>query len=133
MREDGYEVVYLPVFHDGALLAIGDLHAAMGDGEAAGCGIEISGCVTLKIDVMKDKAFPTPMIEADGKIITVASAASLDEAADKSVGMMLDYMMNHCSFSSDLAWKCLSAMGEVKICQFANKIKTVRCEMTKHI
>ncbi|MDO4594396.1 MAG: acetamidase/formamidase family protein, partial [Tissierellia bacterium] len=32
--------LFLPVNVDGALLAMGDLHAAMGDGEIGGCGIE---------------------------------------------------------------------------------------------
>ncbi|MCL2774476.1 MAG: acetamidase/formamidase family protein, partial [Oscillospiraceae bacterium] len=32
--------VYLPVFVDGALLGIGDIHAVMGDGEVFGQGVE---------------------------------------------------------------------------------------------
>ena len=32
--------VHLPVKHEGALLAIGDMHASMGDGEICGTGIE---------------------------------------------------------------------------------------------
>ena len=36
-------VVYLPIAHEGALFAAGDLHAAMGDGEICGTGVEVSG------------------------------------------------------------------------------------------
>lgn len=35
--------VYLPVFVSGANLALGDLHACMGDGELSGTGIETAG------------------------------------------------------------------------------------------
>ncbi len=40
-------VLYLPVAHEGALFAAGDLHAAMGDGEICGTGVEVSGAITL--------------------------------------------------------------------------------------
>lgn len=121
--------VFLPVFHEGALLSIGDLHASMGDGEAAGCGIEIAGTVTVQIEIVQDDKFPVPMVISDDKIGMVASAPNLDEAAKKSSEMLLEYMIKNCKIDSDIAWKLLAATGNVHICQFANKIKTVRCEM----
>ncbi len=39
----------LPVFAEGALLGLGDFHAAMGDGEIGVSGIEISGRFLYKI------------------------------------------------------------------------------------
>ena len=45
--------LYLPVQVDGALLAAGDLHAAMGDGEVAVTGVEVAGAVTLQIGVRR--------------------------------------------------------------------------------
>lgn len=47
-------VLYLPVNVEGALLAVGDLHAAMGDGEVVICGVETSGEVIVQTDVIKD-------------------------------------------------------------------------------
>ena len=41
-------VLYLPVNVPGALLAMGDLHAIMGDGECGNCGVEIGGRVTVR-------------------------------------------------------------------------------------
>ena len=38
----------LPVSVPGALLSIGDLHFAQGDGEVCGTGIEVAGAVTLR-------------------------------------------------------------------------------------
>ena len=43
--------VYLPVNTEGALLAMGDLHAVMGDGEVGVCGVETAGRVTVKVTV----------------------------------------------------------------------------------
>ena len=59
--------LYLPVNVEGALLALGDLHAAMADGEMNGTGIEISGKVKIKVTLLKDYKFGTPMIESDDK------------------------------------------------------------------
>ena len=36
-------ILYLPVFHDGAYFACGDVHACMGDGEIMVSGVEIGG------------------------------------------------------------------------------------------
>lgn len=45
--------VYLPVFVSGANLALGDLHACMGDGELSGTGIETAGRVCLQVKLSK--------------------------------------------------------------------------------
>ena len=47
-------VLYLPVNVPGALLAMGDLHALMADGEVLICGLEIPGEVEVKVDVVKN-------------------------------------------------------------------------------
>ena len=46
--------LYLPVCVEGALLAMGDLHACMGDGEVMGCGLEVAGEVTVRVEVVKE-------------------------------------------------------------------------------
>lgn len=45
--------IFLPVNHDGALLMLGDLHAAQGHGEIIGGGVETSGRVDCTIRLMK--------------------------------------------------------------------------------
>ncbi len=44
--------VYLPVFHDGALLFMGDGHAAQGDGELTGDALETSMEFEFTVDVI---------------------------------------------------------------------------------
>ena len=56
-------VLYLPVAHEGALFAAGDLHAAMGDGEICGTGVEVSGAITLRLDVRSDLRIEEPVLE----------------------------------------------------------------------
>lgn len=55
----------LPVGVDGALLSLGDAHAAMGDGEVCGTGVETDATVRLRVDVRRGAAPDTPIIETD--------------------------------------------------------------------
>ncbi len=46
--------VYFPVFVEGALLSMGDMHMSQGDGEVSFCGaIEMSGFLDLRCSVIK--------------------------------------------------------------------------------
>jgi len=45
--------LYFPVFHEGAIFSLGDVHAAMGDGEVMVSGVEISAEVKVRLSVIK--------------------------------------------------------------------------------
>ncbi len=75
-------MLYLPVFAPGALLAAGDLHAAMGDGEICGTGVEVAGAITLRLDVRRDLRIANPLVRTAEVVATIASAETLDAAAD---------------------------------------------------
>jgi formamidase len=47
----------LPVHVRGALLSLGDVHYAQGDGESNGTGLEIAAAVTLRVGVVKNPSF----------------------------------------------------------------------------
>jgi amidase len=47
--------LWLPVNVPGALFGLGDLHAAMGDGEVSVCGLEIPGEVLVELTVVKNR------------------------------------------------------------------------------
>ena len=57
--------VYFPVRVPGALLAMGDLHATMGDGEVCETGIEIAGEVLVRVRVIKDFKLNWPVTETE--------------------------------------------------------------------
>ncbi|MDR0920122.1 MAG: acetamidase/formamidase family protein [Oscillospiraceae bacterium] len=66
--------LYLVAQVKGGMLALGDVHAAMSEGETLGTGVEIGSMVTLKIDVIKKKPyFNNPLIETDEYFIIVDS------------------------------------------------------------
>lgn len=63
--------VYLPVFVPGALLMIGDGHAAQGDGELTGDALETSLEVEFTVSVIPGKFLINPRVENDEYIMAV--------------------------------------------------------------
>jgi acetamidase/formamidase len=64
----------LPVGVDGALLSLGDAHAAMGDGEVCGTGIETDAEVRLRVDIRAGAAPRTPIVETHSRTQRVGAA-----------------------------------------------------------
>lgn len=125
-------VLYLPVFVEGGLLAAGDLHAIMGDGEVGNCGVEIGGKVVLTVDVVRrEEAFPWPVIENDTQWITVAYGESLEEASKKAVGQMFGFLTRKFGLGDVDAGMLMDMVGDLRICQIVNPYKTVRMEFPK--
>ena len=92
--------LFLPVNVSGALLVLGDLHAAMGDGEVGSAGLEVNGAVTLRVGLVKQPTMPLPLVDTGEVVATISSAPDLDEAARQAVTAMVR-LACHC----DGAWR----------------------------
>lgn len=73
-------VIYLPVQVPGALLSVGDLHAAMGIGEPTAVSLEAAGQATVRITVEKELALKFARVRAGNETICVATADTFDRA-----------------------------------------------------
>jgi len=85
--------VYLPVAQPGALLYIGDGHAAQGDGELNGNALETSMDVEFTVDVIASKPLMTPRVESLTHIMTVGLGGTLEDAlraATSGLGQWLE-------------------------------------------
>lgn len=122
-------VLYLPVNVPGALLSMGDIHAVMGDGEIVVCGIEISGEITVKVNVIKNASLPLPMLVEGGSVMTIASAETLDEAAKMATINMHKFLCDELNMNVDEAGMLLSALGDLRICQVVDPLMTSRMEL----
>ncbi|MCH6264719.1 acetamidase/formamidase family protein [Neobacillus citreus] len=125
--------LYLPVNVPGALLSMGDLHAVMADGEIVICGLEIPGEVTVKVDVLKGESYPLPMLVSEEKLITIASAETLDEAAQQATINMHQFLVQQLEFDTDEAGMLLSLVGDLRICQIVDPLMTARMELPQWI
>jgi acetamidase/formamidase len=76
--------IYLPVFHPGALLYLGDAHAVQGDGEPTGLGLETSAAFSFTVEVLKDKDIEGPRAENAQYRMASGIANSLPEALQQA-------------------------------------------------
>ena len=123
--------IMLPVNVPGALLALGDLHAIMADGEIGVSGLEVSGIVRVTVDLIKQKPYPLPMIENDDYIMTLASDEDLDKATDMAVANMVKYLTEFENVNEHDAVMLISLIADVRICQVVDPKKTIRVEFPK--
>jgi len=125
--------LYLPVNVEGALLAMGDMHAVMGDGEVGVCGVEIAGSITVRVSVCKECALPTPFLLTDDLAMTICSAKTADEAADAATLAMHSFLMGELGMDGHEAGMLLSAAGDLRVCQVVDPQKTMRMELPRCI
>lgn len=122
-------VVYLPVNTPGALLCIGDLHARMGDGEVASCGMECRGAAQVRVQVLKNTTLPTPALVNDTHFMTIQSAPTLDDASVMASRAMRDFLVEKCGLDAIAACMLLSLVGDLVVCQIVDPLMTVRMEL----
>lgn len=125
-------VLYLPVFHPGALLFVGDVHALMGDGEVCICGAETAAEVTLKVEVLK-RSYDAMLLIRDGKAMTVASAPTLEEAGSLAAKGMRRILERELGMELHESCRVLSLMGDLRICQVVDPLMTCRMEVPLEI
>jgi amidase len=111
--------IHLPVHVPGALLAIGDVHASMGDGEVSGTGIEIAGEVTVRVDLVPGAAPARPWIETAADWITTGRGPTLEDAVEMAVEELAQLLMTRFGLSRTEAFLLVSARGDVHIGQCA--------------
>lgn len=121
--------LYLPVNTPGALLAMGDLHARMGDGEVEVCGVEIAGAVTVRVTVVKNCGLPTPFLVNSEIAASIYSAKTLDDASVGATMAMHGFLMRELGMNAHEAGMLLSVAGNLRICQIVDPEKTCRMEL----
>ncbi len=114
--------LYLPVAVDGALLSLGDGHAAQGDGEVCGTAIETRALAKLRVSLDRDRHLPAPMLLTDPRsqrtgraFATTGIGPDLMAAARDAVGAMIAEIVRRTSLSEIDAYLLASVAGDLKI------------------
>ncbi|TDP14921.1 acetamidase/formamidase family protein [Halanaerobium congolense] len=123
--------LYFPVKVSGAMLAMGDLHAAMGDGEVVISGVEIAGEVTVKVDVIKGKEITDPMVERNDAFYTIASGPTLDAAAKKAADNMFTFLKQRLDLENNELAMLMSVICDLQVSQVVDPEKTARMRVDK--
>jgi acetamidase/formamidase len=115
----GY-TIYLPVNAPGALLYIGDGHAAQGDGEVAGTGIEVPLRVRLQVDVIKRKKIAWPRFENDTMLMAVGAYRPLDDALRIAFTELVGWMHTDYAISELDAYELLSKVAKIHLTEMVD-------------
>ncbi|MDU5081850.1 acetamidase/formamidase family protein [uncultured Tissierella sp.] len=125
--------LYFPVNQKGALLALGDCHAIMGDGEICFTGLEVPAEVTLEINLIKDKKIKWPLLETDGYTMVIASGNNLDSALYEATSETVKYLEGALGLEWEDAYILTSLAVDLKISQVVDPKKTIRAAIPKYI
>jgi amidase len=121
----------LPVNEPGALLFIGDGHARMGEGEAAGTGVETSMDVEFTVALLKKRSIGWPRLENDTHIMVLGSARPLLEAFQLATTEMQKWLMADYGFSERGASTFMGQALEYEIANVVDPNFTVVAKMRK--
>jgi acetamidase/formamidase len=113
--------VYLPVSHPGALLSLGDPHAAQGDGEISGTAVEASLDVVVRVNVLQDVELRGPVVETAAAVIVHGFGATLDEAMRDAAYGCIDLIAARRDCSRADAYSLASAGVDFGITQVVNR------------
>jgi amidase len=111
--------VFLPVGTPGALLAIGDVHAHMGDGELTGGGIDIPAEVTVRVAVRRGLGWTRPVVETADAWCACANAPTLREAVRLATSDMATLLSRALGMSREEAFVLIGCAGDARIGQAA--------------
>lgn len=126
----GTKVIF-PVFVPGALFSCGDAHAAQGDGEINGTGVESPMTVKLRFNVLKDAKVPEvrfitsprkklTVADKGGYYVTMAHGPDLYKNAQQAVRYMLDYLTSEYNLTRDQAYCLCGVAVDLKISEIVD-------------
>ncbi|HKF22131.1 MAG TPA: acetamidase/formamidase family protein [Candidatus Angelobacter sp.] len=107
--------VYFPVNVSGAMLFLGDGHAAMGDGEIAGTALEVPLRARVQVHVVKGQKINWPRFENNEYIMTVGAYRPLDDALRIAFTELVAWIHNDYGLSELDAYELLSKVGEIHL------------------
>jgi acetamidase/formamidase len=113
--------VYLPVNVPGALLYVGDGHAAQGDGELNGNALETSMDVEFKVDVIPGKRIPGPRVESGDYIMAMGLSGSLDDAFRQATANMASWLEDQYKLTASEIAQVLGTASEYKVSEVADR------------
>lgn len=124
-------VLYLPVEVAGALLSLGDTHAAQGDGEVCGTAIESPLQVTATIDLVKNADRPFPRFTVPGPVsrhldeagyeVTTGIGPDLMAGAHAAVSQMVDLLTKEHGIPAVEAYMLCSVCGDLRISEIVDQ------------
>ncbi len=123
--------VYLPVNVEGALLFLGDGHAAQGDAEICGVAAEVPMTGKITVEVIKGRAIPTPRIESEEFLMSVGSARPMEDAARIAFYDLVTWLAADYGFEKLAAYQLCSQVAQVRVANMVDILYSVIAKFPK--
>jgi acetamidase/formamidase len=107
--------LFLPVFVPGALLYLGDAHAAMGHGELSASGLEMPAETEITVGLKKGWTIPGPRIESADEIVCVSSATPLERGIAQAYAWLILWMEQEYGWDRWKAYDLLTHTGQISV------------------
>jgi len=125
--------LYLPVFQPGGLLAMGDVHAVMGDGEVCVSGCEVSARITVAIDLIKGHQMRWPVVEREGGLYIIVSLPTIEAALHEATREAVVFLQDRRGITLAEAAMLASLAVDIRISQLVDPYKTVKAFIPREI
>ncbi len=125
--------LFLPVHVAGALLSLGDGHAAQGHGEVCLSAIETSLKGEIQVVVHKGKRLRWPRAETPTHYIAMGLHTDLDEAVKIATREMLAFIVETKGLATDDVYMLLSAAMDLVVTQAVDGTKGIHALLPKSI
>ena len=112
--------LWLRAQHPGGLLYAGDVHAAMGEAEVCGTGVEVPAELHLRMHVLRDWAPPCPLVVNRGRVWVIGIGEDLDQALEDGLTHLTTCLSEQVGIMASDAYVTAAALLEVRICQVVN-------------
>lgn len=123
--------LYLPVNVAGALLYIGDGHAAMGDGEIAGTAIEVPLRVRLRMTVLKGQLITWPRFESKDELMATGIYRPLDDSLRIAFTQLIAWVHADYGLSELDAYELLSKVATIHLAEMVDPNYVVIAKINK--
>lgn len=125
--------IFFPVFQSGALLEVGDGHAAQGNGEVDITALETSLTGTLQLILHKGMKSSYPRAETPTAYITMGFDDDLSRATRKALTNMIDFLSQEKGMTRDEAYMLVSVAGDVEVTELVDRNKGVHVAVQKSL
>ena len=119
-----------PVFEPGALLFLGDGHAAQGDGEIDGAAIETSFNTRFTVSLIKGKKINWPHMITDNEIMSIGSTRPLIDALRLACTDMVNWLMQDYGFDRYDAVELLGQAAHIYVANVVDPQYSVACALS---
>ena len=119
------------MFVPGALLAMGDCHAVVGDGAVAGTGAECSADTHVRVTVEKGMTLSGPRAITPDHYVVLSHGDDLGPAMKQAVREMVDFLITEKGMAPYDAYTLCSLAGDVRVSRTFRPISPVKMMLSR--